>query len=165
MKQIKLTGSELCSLIRESVRLALREGIEFQDDQDEYGGYAVNAYYNGHEVGYLHYYICTVGDICSNIAESVEGGEDIAYDVARTLSSNQEVIDLADIAVDRNFRNLGFSKKILEHMLDKFKGYQFYLRVSPTDGVDRESLANSVMNHGFLKVAESDDGGIFLIKR
>lgn len=62
-------------------------------------------------------------------------------------------------------KNIGISKMLLEYVLSKYDGYQFYLRVCPTDGVDEITLANSVMKYGFIKVGESDDGGTFLIKK
>ena len=148
-----------------SIYESIGNDIEFRGGRDEYGGYSVGAYYNGKEVGYLNYYICYSDDIYSNISDSVEDGDDIAYDVVSKLDRNKRVIDLADIDVSKDFRNMGISKKLLEYMLGKYKDYQFYLRVCPTDGVDEATLANSVMKYGFMNVAESDDGGTFLIKR
>ena len=143
----------------------INNGIEFKDDSDEYGGRSVAAYYNGNEIGYLNYYICYPDDIYSNISDSIEDGNDIAYDVIRRLDNNRRVIDLADIDVGKDFRNMGISKRLLEYVLSKYGDYQFYLRVCPTDGVDETTLANSVMKYGFIKVGESDDGGTFLIKK
>lgn len=139
--------------------------VEFKEGSDEYGGHTVGAYYNGNESGYLNYYICYPEDIYSNISDSIEDGDDIAYDVVRRLDNNKRVIDLADIDVSKDFRNMGISKRLLEYVLAKYSGYQFYLRVCPTDGVDETTLANSVMKYGFIKVGESDDGGTFLIKK
>ena len=143
----------------------INNGVEFKDGSDEYGGRSVGAYYNGNEVGYLNYYICYPDDIYSNISDSIEDGDDIAYNVVRRLDNNKHVIDLADIDVGKDFRNMGISKRLLEYVLSKYGGYQFYLRVCPTDGVDEATLANSVMKYGFIKVGESDDGGTFLIKK
>lgn len=143
----------------------INNGVEFKEGSDEYGGRSVGAYYNGNEVGYLNYYICYPDDIYSNISDSIEDGDDIAYDVVKRLDNNKRVIDLADIDVGKDFRNMGLSKRLLEYVLSKYSGYQFYLRVCPTDGVDETTLANSVMKYGFIKVVESDDGGTFLIKR
>ena len=143
----------------------INNGIEFKEGSDEYGGHSVGVYYNGNEVGYLNYYICYPDDIYSNISDSIEDGNDIAYDVVRSLDNNKRVIDLADIDVSKEFRNIGISKMLLEYVLSKYDGYQFYLRVCPTDGVDEITLANSVMKYGFIKVGESDDGGTFLIKK
>lgn len=142
----------------------INNGIEFKEGSDEYGGYSVGAYYNGNEVGYLNYYICYPDDIYSNISDSIEDGNDVAYDVVRRLDSNKRVIDLADIDVGKNFRNMGISKRLLEYVLSKYSSYQFYLRVCPTDGIDEATLASSVIKYGFIKVGESDDGGTFLIK-
>jgi GNAT superfamily N-acetyltransferase len=143
----------------------INNGVEFKEGSDEYGGRSVGAYYNGDEVGYLNYYICYPDDIYSNISDSIEDGDDIAYDVVKRLDNNKRVIDLADIDVGKDFRNMGISKRLLEYVLSKYSGYQFYLRVCPTDGVDETTLANSVMKYGFIKVVESDDGGTFLIKK
>ena len=143
----------------------INNGIEFKEGSDEYGGRNVSAYYNGNEVGYLNYYICYLDDIYSEISDSIEDGYNIAYDVLRRLDNNKRVIDLADIDVGKDFRNMGISKRLLEYVLNKYRGYQFYLRVCPTDGVDETTLANSVMKYGFIKVGESDDGGTFLIKK
>jgi GNAT superfamily N-acetyltransferase len=151
-----------------SVHSHIYEGInndvQFKDSIDEYGGRSVVAYYNGNDVGYLNYYICYPDDIYSNISDSVEDGDDIAHDVVRRLDNNKRVIDLADIDVSKDFRNMGISKRLLEYVLNKYSGYQFYLRVCPTDGVDEATLANSVMKYGFIKVGDSDDGGTFLVK-
>ena len=143
----------------------INNGVEFKEGSDEYGGRSVGAYYNGDEVGYLNYYICYPDDIYSNISDSIEDGDDIAYDVVKRLDNNKRVIDLADIDVGKDFRNMGISKRLLEYVLSKYSGYQFYLKVCPTDGVDETTLANSVMKYGFIKVVESDDGGTFLIKK
>jgi len=143
----------------------INNGVEFKESSDEYGGCSVGAYYNGNEVGFLNYYICYPDDIYSNISDSIEDGDNIAYDVARRLDNNKHVIDLADIDVSKDFRNMGISKRLLEYILNKYNGYQFYLRVCPTDGVDEATLANSVMKYGFIKVGDSDDGGTFLIRK
>lgn len=144
---------------------SINNGIEFKEDIDEYGGHSVGVYYNGNEVGYLNYYICRPDEIYSNISDSIEDGDDIAYDVVRRLDSNRRVIDLADVDVSRDFRNMGISKRLLEYVLRKYNGCQFYLRACPTDGVDEATLVNSVTKYGFIKVGESDDGGTFLIKK
>ena len=136
----------------------INNGVEFKEGSDEYGGRSVGAYYNGNEVGYLNYYICYPDDIYSNISDSIEDGNGIAYDVVRSLDNNKHVIDLADIDVGKDFRNMGISKRLLEYVLSKYSGYQFYLKVCPTDGVDETTLANSVMKYGFIKVVESNDG-------
>jgi len=186
---IKLTESDLhriikdsvCQVITETIRYkfprlfyhsvhsyiyeGINNGVELKEGSDEYGGRSVGAYYNGNEVGYLNYYICYPDDIYSNISDSIEDGDDIAYDVVKRLDNNKRVIDLADIDVGKDFRNMGISKRLLEYVLSKYSGYQFYLRVCPTDGVDETTLANSVMKYGFIKVVESDDGGTFLIKK
>jgi GNAT superfamily N-acetyltransferase len=187
---IKLTESDLhriikdsiCQVITETIRYKLprllyykapiaarqsiiNNGVEFKEGSDEYGGRSVGAYYNGNEVGYLNYYICYPDDIYSNISDSIEDGDNIAYDVVRRLDNNKRVIDLADIDVGKDFRNMGISKRLLEYVLSKYGGYQFYLRVCPTDGVDEATLANSVMKYGFIKVGDSDDGGTFLIRK
>jgi len=151
--------------VHSNIYEGISNGVEFKDDSDEYGGRSVGAYYNDNEVGYLNYYICYPDDIYSNISDSIEDGNDIAYDVVRRLDNNKRVIDLADIDVSKDFRNMGISKKLLEYVLNKYRDYQFYLRVCPTDGVDETTLANSVMKYGFIKVGESDDGGTFLIKK
>jgi len=143
----------------------INNGVEFKEGSDEYGGRSVGAYYNGHEVGYLNYYICYPDDIYSNISDSIEDDDNIAYDVVRRLDNNKRIIDLADIDVVKDFRNMGISKRLLEYVLSKYGDYQFYLRVCPTDGVDEATLANSVMKYGFIKVGESADGGTFLIKK
>ena len=145
---------------------SIGNGISFNDNSDKYGNNSITAFYNNISVGYLNYYVCSVDDICSNIMESIEDdGEYIAYEISRKLDSRKQVIDLADIDVKKEYRNMGVSKKLLEHILEKYNTYQFYLRVCPTDGVDENTLANSVMRYGFMKVGESDDGGTFLIKR
>ena len=150
--------------VHSNIYESINNGIEFKDSSDEYDGRVVCAYYNGNEVGYLHYYICYPEDIYSNISDSIEDGDDIAYGVVRRLDNNKHVIDLADIDVSKDFRNMGISKRLLEYVLSKYGDYQFYLRVCPTDGVDEATLANSVIKYGFIKVGESDDGGTFLIK-
>ncbi len=151
--------------VHSNIYESMSSGLEFEDGSDEYGGLCVGAYHNGNEVGYLNYYICYPDDIYSNISDSIEDGHDIAYNVVRKLDNDNRVIDLADIAVNKGFRNMGISKRLLEYILNKYSGYQFYLRVCPTDGVDETTFANSIMKYGFIKVGESDDGGTFLIKK
>lgn len=101
-------------------------------------------------------------DLEDEIAET--DSYDMANMVVKMLNYNKKTIEIADVEVKKQFRNLGISKKLLEYVLEKYKNYQFYLRVSPTDGVDEQTLANSVIKYGFIEVDNSENG-TFLIKR
>lgn len=84
--------------------------------------------------------------------------------VIRKLDHNKPIVELADVDVKRKYRSRGVSKLLLEYVLEKYKGYQFYMRVCPTDGVDENTLVSSVLKYGFIEV-ENTENGTFLIKR
>ena len=88
---------------------------------------------------------------------------EMASDVIRRLDYNKPVVEIADMTVKKGFRNMGLSKIILQHILDSYNTCQFYVRVSPTDGVDEQTLVKSLEKYGFIDV-DSSENGTFMVK-
>lgn len=123
----------------------------------------IEAMLNGSCIGYLIVVIHnTIYDLESEISDT--DSYEVADEVITKLDSRKRVIELADITVNREYRNMGISKRLLEYILDTFKNEQFYMRVCPTDGIDEQTLANSVKNYGFTEI-DNTENGTFLIKR
>lgn len=87
-----------------------------------------------------------------------------AAEVIRKLDSSKPIVELADVDVKKEYRGMGISKMLLEYILNKYSGYQFYLRVCPTDGVDETTLAKSFGKYGFITITDTENG-TFMIKR
>ena len=123
----------------------------------------IKAMLNGTCIGYLIVVIHNnIYELDSEISDT--DSYDVAEEVISKLNGKGRVIELADITVDKQYRNIGISKKLLEYTLKAFNGEQFYLRVCPTDGVDEQTLADSVKKYGFIEV-DNTENGTFLIKR
>jgi len=123
----------------------------------------IEAMLDGSCIGYLIVVIHnTIYELESEISDT--DSYEVADEVIAKLDSSKRVIELADITVDREYRNMGISKRLLEYTLGVFKNEQFYMRVCPTDGVDEQTLANSVKNYGFIEI-DNTENGTFLIKR
>ena len=101
-------------------------------------------------------------DFSQAVNEMMPGNETSAKDskpeelVVNTLGE--------DVDVKKEYRGMGISKMLLEYILNKYSGYQFYLRVCPTDGVDETTLAKSVGKYGFITITDTENG-TFMIKR
>ena len=194
MKIIRLTESQLKNIIRESVchilteksakeykgsrkdsdeRLmakhshiyenTLQDHIEIEESTGEYGDINITAYVNGQLAGYMILVIHKdLDDLDSEISDT--DSPETAMMVTRKLDYNKPTVELADVDIKKEFRSQGLSKILLEYTLNKFQGYQFYLRVYPTDGVDEQTLANSLVRYGFV-VVDSTENGTFLVKR
>ena len=138
-------------------------GIEFIEQPYGDGEFSVSAYNNGSLIGYMNINIFNdLDDLDSEISDT--DSYETATEVIRRLDYNTKTIELADVDVRKEFRHMGVSKMLLEYVLNRFKGCQFYLRVCPTDGVDELTLAKSVMKYGFINV-DSTENGTFLVKR
>lgn len=138
-------------------------GIEFKEDRDEYGDINIGVYKDSELMGFIVILIHkSLYSLDSEISET--DSYETAYKVIRALRDGSPIVELADVLVMKGYRNMGVSKMLLEYVLNKYNGYQFYLRVCPTDGVDEKTLANSVKKYGFLEV-ENTENGTFLIKR
>jgi len=123
----------------------------------------IEAMLNGKCIGYLVVVIHnTIYDLESEISDT--DSYEVADEVIAKLNGSKRVIELADISVNKEYRNMGISKRLLEYTLDTFKNEQFYMRVCPTDGVDEQTLADSVKRYGFIEV-DNTENGTFLIKK
>ena len=177
-KLIRLTESDLHRIIKESIYRIITEidtnghshiyegingGVEFEEYVDEYGDITISAYNNGQLMGYSILVIHK--DIYSLESEISETDSyETAEDVISKLIFGKPIVELADVDVKKEYRGFGVSKMLLEYVLSKYNGYQFYLRVCPTDGVDEKTLANSVGRYGFITVTDTENG-IFMVKR
>ena len=138
-------------------------GVEFEEYVDEYGDITISAYNNGQLMGYSILVIHK--DIYSLESEISETDSyETAEDVISKLRFGKQIVELADVDVKKEYRGFGVSKMLLEYVLSKYNGYQFYLRVCPTDGVDEKTLANSVGRYGFITVTDTENG-TFMVKR
>jgi GNAT superfamily N-acetyltransferase len=138
-------------------------GVEFEEYVDEYGDITISAYNNGQLMGYSILVIHK--DIYSLESEISETDSyETAEDVISKLRFGKPIVELADVDVKKEYRGFGVSKMLLEYVLSKYNGYQFYLRVCPTDGVDEKTLANSVGRYGFITVTDTENG-TFMVKR
>ena len=138
-------------------------GVEFEEYVDEYGDITISAYNNGQLMGYSILVIHK--DIYSLESEISETDSyETAEDVISKLIFGKPIVELADVDVKKEYRGFGVSKMLLEYVLSKYNGYQFYLRVCPTDGVDEKTLANSVGRYGFITVTDTENG-TFMVKR
>lgn len=174
MKIIRLTESQLKNIIKESVchilaeksvnyENTLQDHIEIEESTGEYGDINITAYVNGQLAGYMILVIHKdLDDLDSEISDT--DSPETAMMVTRKLDYNKPTVELADVDIKKEFRSQGLSKILLEYTLNNFQGYQFYLRVCPTDGVDEQTLANSVVKYGFV-VVDSTENGTFLIKK
>lgn len=138
-------------------------GVEFEEYVDEYGDITISTYNNGQLMGYSILVIHK--DIYSLESEISETDSyETAEDVISKLRFGKPIVELADVDVKKEYRGFGVSKMLLEYVLSKYNGYQFYLRVCPTDGVDEKTLANSVGRYGFITVTDTENG-TFMVKR
>lgn len=120
-------------------------------------------YGNGNEMGYVILITHdSIESLYSEIADtdSVEIAEDVIY----RLNANKPIIEIADVDVNKKYRNMGVSKILIEYILGKYKDQQFYLRVCPTDGVDEDTFANVFKRFGFIEIDKSENG-TFMIKK
>lgn len=103
-----------------------------------------------------------IESLYSEIADtdSYEMAEDVVY----KLNINKPIIEIANLDVNKNYRNKGISKKILEYILEYYQEYQFYLRICPSDGVDEYTFANMFKRYGFIEI-DSNENGTFMIKK
>lgn len=160
---MKLKKQYLHKIIKESINQILNDNITFMENTDDYGGKSIVAYNDNQELGYININIYKyLEDLESEISET--DCYETAREVCRKLNYNKPTIELADIDVRKEFRNMGISKMLLEYTLKKYSNCQFYLRVCPEDGVDEQTLANSVMKYGFTYVNNTENG-TFLIKK
>ena len=139
----------------------------FKESVNEYGDITISAYDPNNENNLMGYSILVIHeDIYSLDSEISETDSyETASEVIRRLDYNKPIIELADVDVKREYRNMGVSKMLLEYVLNKYGNkYQFYLRVCPTSGVDEETLARSVMKYGFIEV-DNTENGTFLIRK
>jgi N-acetylglutamate synthase-like GNAT family acetyltransferase len=119
---------------------------------------------NGDEIGYAilipHR---NMSSLYNEIADT--DSYEMAEDVISELNRNKPIIEIADVDVNKNYRNRGVSKKLIEYILEKYKNYQFYLRVCPTDGVDEYTFANMFRCYGFIEIDRNDENGTFMVKK
>lgn len=142
----------------------LNKNIKFEEYTDEYGAINISAYDNNDQL--MGYTILVIHkDIYSLESEISETDSyETAENVIRKLNPNKPIIELADVDVKKEFRNKGVSKTLLEYVLNKYNNCQFYLRVSPTSGVNEITLANSVRKYGFINITNTENG-TFMIKK
>ena len=119
---------------------------------------------NGDEMGYV---ILIPHNKISSLYNEIADTDsyEMAEDVIGKLNSNKPIIEIADVDVSKNYRNKGVSKKLIEYVLEKYKDYQFYLRVCPTDDVDEYTFANVFKRYGFIEIDRNDENGTFMIKK
>ena len=142
---------------------SINGGVKFEEYVDAYGDISVSAYNNGQLMGYT--ILVMHKDIYSLDSEiSDTDSYETAAEVIRKLDSSKPIVELADVDVKKEYRGMGISKMLLEYILNKYSGYQFYLRVCPTDGVDEATLAKSVGKYGFIAITDTENG-TFMIKR
>ena len=119
---------------------------------------------NGDEMGYVILIPHNkISSLYSEIADT--DSYEMAEDVIAELEPNKPIIEIADVDVSKNYRNKGVSKKLIEYVLEKYKNYQFYLRVCPTDGVDEYTFANVFKRYGFIEVDRNDENGTFMVRK
>ena len=142
---------------------SINGGVKFEEYVDAYGDISVSAYNNGQLMGYT--ILVMHKDIYSLDSEiSDTDSYETAAEVIRKLDSSKPIVELADVDVKKEYRGMGISKMLLEYILNKYSGYQFYLRVCPTDGVDETTLAKSFGKYGFITITDTENG-TFMIKR
>lgn len=142
---------------------SINGGVKFEEYVDAYGDISVSAYNNGQLMGYT--ILVMHKDIYSLDSEiSDTDSYETAAEVISKLDSSKPIVELADVDVKKEYRGMGISKMLLEYILNKYSGYQFYLRVCPTDGVDEATLAKSVGKYGFITITDTENG-TFMIKR
>ena len=142
---------------------SINGGVKFEEYVDAYGDISVSAYNNGQLMGYT--ILVMHKDIYSLDSEiSDTDSYETAAEVISKLDSSKPIVELADVDVKKEYRGMGISKMLLEYILNKYSGYQFYLRVCPTDGVDEATLAKSVGKYGFIAITDTENG-TFMIKR
>ena len=140
------------------------ENKEISFDEQNFGDEInVNISENGNEMGYVilipHR---DIDSLFSEIADTDSYG--MADDVVSKLSKNKQIIEIADVDVNKKYRNQGISKMLIEYVLNKFKNCQFYLRVCPTGGVDEDTFANVFRRYGFIDIDKSENG-TFMVKK
>ena len=142
---------------------SINGGVKFEEYVDAYGDISVSAYNNGQLMGYT--ILVMHKDIYSLDSEiSDTDSYETAAEVISKFDSSKPIVELADVDVKKEYRGMGISKMLLEYILNKYSGYQFYLRVCPTDGVDEATLAKSVGKYGFITITDTENG-TFMIKR
>ena len=123
----------------------------------------VNISENGNEMGYV--ILIPHRDIDSLFSEIADTDSyEMADDVVSKLNKNKQIIEIADVDVNKRYRNRGVSKMLIEYVLNKFQNYQFYLRVCPTGGVDEDTFANVFRRYGFIEIDKSENG-TFMVKK
>lgn len=124
----------------------------------------VSIYRNGDEMGYA---ILIPHDKMSSLYNEISDTDsyEMAEQVVSKLNANKPIIEIADVDVNKNYRNNGVSKKLIEYISDNYKDYQFYLRVCPTDGIDEYTFVNVFKKYGFIEIDRNDENGTFMIKK
>ena len=124
----------------------------------------INICGNGDEMGYVilipHR---NTSSLYNEIADT--DSYEMAEDVIGELNRNKPIIEIADVDVNKNYRNRGVSKMLIEYILKKYPNYQFYLRVCPTDGIDEYTFANVFRRYGFIEIGRNDENGTFMVKK
>ena len=153
-------------IIYESVLKCLNESflndeIRFEE-KDNGEDIIINILKNEDIMGYAILIPHKKSSLYSEIADtdSYEMAEDVIYEL-----SDKPIMEIADVFTEKVYRNKGISKKLIEYVLEKYKDYQFYLRVCPTDGVDEKTFVNTFVNYGFIEVGRNDENGTFMIKK
>lgn len=137
---------------------------EISFDEQNFGDEInVNISENGNEMGYV--ILIPHRDIDSLFSEIADTDSyEMADDVVSKLNKNKQIIEIADVDVNKRYRNRGISKMLIEYVLNKFQNYQFYLRVCPTGGVDEDTFANVFRRYGFIEIDKSENG-TFMVKK
>jgi GNAT superfamily N-acetyltransferase len=168
-KLIRLTESDIRFIVRECINHLLVEGIDsssvtFEEDEDEYGSINVSCYMDGDVL--LGYMVLVMHDDVWSLESEISDTDsyETAVEVIRYLDNDKPVVELADVDVMKEYRSMGVSTVLLEYVLSKYSGCQFYLRVCPTGGVDGATLARSVGRHGFREVCDTVNG-VFMVRR
>ena len=145
------------------------EGLSFDnreisfDEQNFDDEININISENGNEMGYVilipHR---DIDSLFSEIADTDSYG--MAEDVCNKLNKNKQILEIADVDVNKKYRSRGVSKMLIEYILNKFQNHQFYLRVCPTGGVDEDTFANVFRRYGFIEIDKSENG-TFMVKK
>ena len=123
----------------------------------------ITIFLNGDVIGYV--ILITHPDIESLYSEIADTDSyEMAEDVVFKLSRNKSIIEIADVDVNKNYRNMGVSKMLIEYILENYQNCQFYLRVFPTGGVDEATFSNMFKRYGFIEIDKSENG-TFMIKK
>ena len=118
-------------------------------------------YIGNEEVGGLCY---TIGYIDTIISEYEDSVNDFNPRIMHAFDSNNKILNIEDIWINRGFRGHGLFRQELHLALDELKkiSRQFILRACSDNGFPEDKLVKIYSDFGFRILQETDEDGVIM---